>query len=76
MRGLKIEDAREFGTMMYGTPDHIVTQIERQHERIGGFDHLLMMMQAGFLWFVAGRRRVRSVQMTARQSITPPCRIS
>lgn len=52
--------------MMYGTPDQVVAQIRRQHERIGGFDHLLMMMQAGYLnheW------TVRNVQSSRAKSI-------
>ena len=64
VRGLKMEDAREMGTMMYGTPDQVVAQIKRQHERIGGFDHLLMMMQAGFL---NHERTVRNIQLFARE---------
>lgn len=64
VRGLKMEDAREAGTMMYGTPDSVVQQVKRQHERVGGFDHLLMMMQAGFL---DHRRTVRNIELFARE---------
>ena len=31
------------------TPDQVAAQIKQEYERVGGFDHLLMMMQAGFL---------------------------
>jgi alkanesulfonate monooxygenase SsuD/methylene tetrahydromethanopterin reductase-like flavin-dependent oxidoreductase (luciferase family) len=34
---------------MYGTPDQVIAQIKRFYDLVGGFDHLLMMMQAGFL---------------------------
>jgi alkanesulfonate monooxygenase SsuD/methylene tetrahydromethanopterin reductase-like flavin-dependent oxidoreductase (luciferase family) len=64
VRGLKMEDARELGTMMYGTPDQVIAQIRRQYERIGGFDHLLMMMQAGFL---DHKRTVRNIELFARE---------
>ncbi len=64
VRGLKMEDAREAGTMMYGTPDSIVKQIKRQYERVGGFDHLLMMMQAGFL---DHKRTVKNIKMFAEE---------
>jgi alkanesulfonate monooxygenase SsuD/methylene tetrahydromethanopterin reductase-like flavin-dependent oxidoreductase (luciferase family) len=49
LRNVSIEEQRELGSMMYGTPDQVVDQIRREYDRVGGFDHLLMMMQAGFL---------------------------
>jgi alkanesulfonate monooxygenase SsuD/methylene tetrahydromethanopterin reductase-like flavin-dependent oxidoreductase (luciferase family) len=49
LRNVSLEEQRELGVVMYGTPDQVVEQIKREYERIGGFDHLLMMMQAGFL---------------------------
>lgn len=49
IRGQTLEGQREQGTAMYGTPDQVVAQIRTFYERVGGFDHLLMMMQAGFL---------------------------
>ncbi len=49
LRQVTLEEQRELGVVMYGTPDQVAAQIKREHERIGGFDHLLMMMQAGFL---------------------------
>jgi alkanesulfonate monooxygenase SsuD/methylene tetrahydromethanopterin reductase-like flavin-dependent oxidoreductase (luciferase family) len=64
VRGLRMEDARELGTMMYGTPDQVIAQIRRQYERIGGFDHLLMMMQAGHL---DHKRTVRNIELFARE---------
>lgn len=64
VRGLRMEDARELGTMMYGTPDQVVAQIRRQHERIGGFDHLLMMMQAGHL---DHKRTLRNIELFAKE---------
>ena len=49
LRQVTLEEQRELGVVMYGTPDQVVAQIKREYERVGGFDHLLMMMQAGFL---------------------------
>ena len=36
MRQMTIEDQREQGVVMYGTPDSVIKQIHRQYERIGG----------------------------------------
>jgi alkanesulfonate monooxygenase SsuD/methylene tetrahydromethanopterin reductase-like flavin-dependent oxidoreductase (luciferase family) len=49
LRATSLEEQREHGVVIYGTPDQVAAQIHREYERIGGFDHLLMMMQAGFL---------------------------
>ncbi len=64
MRGMTIEDQREQGVVMYGTPDSVIKQIHRQYERIGGFDHLLMMMQAGFL---DHKRTVANIRLFAKE---------
>jgi alkanesulfonate monooxygenase SsuD/methylene tetrahydromethanopterin reductase-like flavin-dependent oxidoreductase (luciferase family) len=40
---------RDQGILIAGTPDSVAAQIKRFHERVGGFDHLLCMQQAGFL---------------------------
>ena len=49
LREVSLEEQRELGVVMYGTPDQVAAQIKREYERVGGFDHLLMMMQAGYL---------------------------
>ena len=49
MRSQTLEFQREQGVVMYGTPDQVVAQVKRFYDLVGGFDHLLMMMQAGFL---------------------------
>jgi alkanesulfonate monooxygenase SsuD/methylene tetrahydromethanopterin reductase-like flavin-dependent oxidoreductase (luciferase family) len=49
LRNISLEEQRELGVVMYGTPDQVIAQIKREYERVGGFDHFLMMMQAGFL---------------------------
>jgi len=37
------------GIMFAGTPDEVIKQIRKVHDYVGGFGHLLMMSQAGFL---------------------------
>jgi alkanesulfonate monooxygenase SsuD/methylene tetrahydromethanopterin reductase-like flavin-dependent oxidoreductase (luciferase family) len=49
MRTRGMDFLREQGVMIYGTPDQCIEQIKRLYERVGGMDHLLMMMQAGHL---------------------------
>ena len=49
---------------MYGTPDQVVKQIELEYERVGGFDHLIMMMQAGFL---DHKRTVSNINLFAKE---------
>jgi alkanesulfonate monooxygenase SsuD/methylene tetrahydromethanopterin reductase-like flavin-dependent oxidoreductase (luciferase family) len=64
VRALSMEHQREMGVIMYGTPDSVVQQIKRFYERVGGFDHLLMMQQAGFL---SHERTVRSMTLFAKE---------
>jgi alkanesulfonate monooxygenase SsuD/methylene tetrahydromethanopterin reductase-like flavin-dependent oxidoreductase (luciferase family) len=55
---------KEQGVIMYGTPDSVAQQIKRFYDRVGGFDHLLMMQQAGFL---DHQRTVRSMTLFAKE---------
>lgn len=64
MRETSLEQQRELGVVMYGTPDQVVKQIETEYERVGGFDHLIMMMQAGFL---DHKRTVSNIQLFAKE---------
>lgn len=52
------------GIVIAGTPDSVAAQIRRFHELVGGFDHLLMMQQAGALDHA---RTVRSMTLFARE---------
>ena len=52
------------GVIMAGTPDQVVAQVERFFERTGGFGHLLMMLQAGFL---DHEETVRNITLFARE---------
>jgi len=44
-----VEGAIEAGLMFAGTPDQVTQQIKRHWEYVGGYGHLLIMGQAGFL---------------------------
>ncbi len=44
-----VESAIEGGLMFAGTPDQVHRQIKTLYDRVGGFGHLLIMGQAGFL---------------------------
>jgi alkanesulfonate monooxygenase SsuD/methylene tetrahydromethanopterin reductase-like flavin-dependent oxidoreductase (luciferase family) len=61
MRAQTLEVQQEKGVIMFGTPASVVRQI---YERVGGFDHLLMMQQAGHL---DHKRTVRSMTLFARE---------
>ena len=39
----------ERGLMFAGTPDQVYQQIKKFYDQVGGFGHLLIMGQAGFL---------------------------
>jgi alkanesulfonate monooxygenase SsuD/methylene tetrahydromethanopterin reductase-like flavin-dependent oxidoreductase (luciferase family) len=64
LRQISLEEQRDLGVVMYGTPDQVVEQIKTEYERIGGFDHLLMMMQAGFL---DHKRTVSNIKLFAKE---------
>ena len=49
MRKQSIEYLRDQGVIIYGKPDDVAKQIKRLYGLVGGFDHLLMMGQAGHL---------------------------
>jgi alkanesulfonate monooxygenase SsuD/methylene tetrahydromethanopterin reductase-like flavin-dependent oxidoreductase (luciferase family) len=64
LRAVSLEQQREVGVVMYGTPDQVVEQIKLEYERVGGFDHLLMMLQAGFL---DHERTVKNMTLFAKE---------
>jgi alkanesulfonate monooxygenase SsuD/methylene tetrahydromethanopterin reductase-like flavin-dependent oxidoreductase (luciferase family) len=63
VRAKGMEYQRDQGVLMYGTPDSVAQQIKTFYERVGGFDHLLMMQQAGFL---DHKRTVSSMTLFAK----------
>jgi alkanesulfonate monooxygenase SsuD/methylene tetrahydromethanopterin reductase-like flavin-dependent oxidoreductase (luciferase family) len=48
-RNMKVETAMERGILFCGTPDQVHAQIRKFYDHVGGFGHLLIMGQAGFL---------------------------
>ncbi len=44
-----VDGAIEAGTMFAGTPDQVFQQIKKHWDHVGGYGHLLIMGQAGFL---------------------------
>ena len=64
VRAQGMEYLREQGILMYGTPDYVAKQIKRFYDLVGGFDHLLMMQQAGFL---DHKRTVSSMTLFAKE---------
>jgi alkanesulfonate monooxygenase SsuD/methylene tetrahydromethanopterin reductase-like flavin-dependent oxidoreductase (luciferase family) len=64
MRAQTLEFQKEQGVIMYGTPEQVIAQIKRFHDLVGGFDHLLMMMQAGFL---DHKRTCQNIRMFAKE---------
>jgi len=50
--------------MFAGTPDQVVRQLARHYDHVGGYGHLLIMGQAGFL---EHDDTVRGIRMFARE---------
>ena len=46
---MNVDALIEAGIMMAGTPDKVYQQIKTFYHHVGGFGHLLIMGQAGFL---------------------------
>ena len=46
---MEVDKAIDAGIMMAGTPDQVYAQVKRFYDHVGGFGHLLIMGQAGFL---------------------------
>ena len=44
-----VQGAIDTGLMLAGTPDQVVAQFKKIYDYVGGFGHLLIMGQAGFL---------------------------
>jgi alkanesulfonate monooxygenase SsuD/methylene tetrahydromethanopterin reductase-like flavin-dependent oxidoreductase (luciferase family) len=59
-----VDGAIEAGTMFAGTPDQVFQQIKKHWNHVGGYGHLLIMGQAGFL---EHDDTVHSIRMFARE---------
>jgi alkanesulfonate monooxygenase SsuD/methylene tetrahydromethanopterin reductase-like flavin-dependent oxidoreductase (luciferase family) len=64
MRKKSLEELKDEGVLIYGTPDDVAKQIKRLYDLAGGFDHLLAMQQAGHL---SHKRTVDSMTLFARE---------
>jgi alkanesulfonate monooxygenase SsuD/methylene tetrahydromethanopterin reductase-like flavin-dependent oxidoreductase (luciferase family) len=49
MKDMGVDDAVKSGIMFAGTPDEVHDQVVKFYDHVGGFGHMLMMGQAGFL---------------------------
>ncbi|MEA2980612.1 MAG: hypothetical protein QOF09_2435 [Alphaproteobacteria bacterium] len=49
LKNASIDQAVEMGFLMMGTPDKVYQQVRKFYDHVGGFGHLLIMGQAGFL---------------------------
>jgi len=49
IKDMSVDDAVKSGIMFAGTPDQVYSQMKRLYDHVGGFGHLLIMGQAGFL---------------------------
>ena len=63
-KNASVEAAIRSGFMFAGTPDQVYEQIKRHYEYVGGYGHLLIMGQAGFL---EHDETVKSIRNFARE---------
>lgn len=64
MRQATLDYLVDQGVLIFGTPDVVAKQIRRLYDLVGGFDHLLMMQQAGFL---SHEKTLKSIKLFARE---------
>jgi alkanesulfonate monooxygenase SsuD/methylene tetrahydromethanopterin reductase-like flavin-dependent oxidoreductase (luciferase family) len=64
IRGAELPVLMEQGVLIAGTPDSVAQQIRRFYDLVGGFDHILMMQQAGSL---DHERTVKSMTLFATE---------
>lgn len=65
VRRAGIEYLREQGVVICGTPDSVAQQVKRLYDRVGGFGHLIMMQQAGFM---SHEKTVKSMTLFAKEA--------
>ena len=59
-----VEQFMDADTVFAGTPDDVYNQIKAFNDRIGGFGHLLVMGQAGFL---DHKETIRGIDLLAKE---------
>jgi hypothetical protein len=60
----KLEEFMEHGLVFAGNPDSVYRQIMKMYKHVGGFGHLLIMGQAGFL---EHEETVKGMQLFAKE---------
>jgi len=64
VRAQGLDYLRDHHILIAGTPDNVEKQIRQLYERVGGLDHLLMMMQCGFL---SHEKTMKNIRMFAQE---------
>ena len=64
IKDMTVESAIEAGILFAGLPDEVHDQIVRLYDHVGGFGHMLMLGQAGFL---DHRDTIDGIRMFARE---------
>ncbi len=64
IRQRSLDSLMEEGIVLAGTPNSLVQRIKDYYAKVGGFDHLLMMQQAGSM---SHERVVRSMTLFAKE---------
>jgi alkanesulfonate monooxygenase SsuD/methylene tetrahydromethanopterin reductase-like flavin-dependent oxidoreductase (luciferase family) len=63
-KATSVDAAIELGIMFAGTPDQVLSQFDRFYDHVGGFGHLLVAGQSGFL---SHTETVHGIKMLARE---------
>ncbi len=69
-KSLTLEDLINEGIVFAGSPATVRGQIEKFYERVGGFGHLLLMGQAGFLEHEETVRGIRTFAEEVKPALT------
>ena len=64
VRAQGLDYLRDNHILIAGTPDNVEKQIRQLYERVGGLDHLLMMMQCGYL---SHEKTMKNIRMFAQE---------
>jgi alkanesulfonate monooxygenase SsuD/methylene tetrahydromethanopterin reductase-like flavin-dependent oxidoreductase (luciferase family) len=63
-KATNVDAAIELGIMFAGTPDQVLKQFEKFYDHVGGFGHLLVAGQSGFL---SHEETVHGIRMLSRE---------
>ena len=59
LRDIKPEQALQQGIMFAGNPDTVYRQIKDFHDKVGGFEHLILMGRSGFMTHREAEKGIR-----------------